>query len=664
MTRHAKFSLGTGTQYLLVHQSAARRLDEDEARRMLRQACEDRWNAHSVLELARRHAFDQVDDLEAAIAIVARLLASQALVCVTLEPELGTSLVPAIRGERSDSWDRIPYLHELGSRSDPAPRPPAPPRREPAPSPTPPPSPPVPLETYVAFDVVDQDGARIRGRYRWTIDAAAREGDLTAASIRVEPVAQTATVHLTLTPTGYLASSRAAPPSNPPAESTSLAIAAELGPLSLPVGTTTTIVVQVPKATVFTVPAYELDLEVFRPGWLWFDEARNQGTSGLGCVAQVLAFGRAHPERYVLVVGHTDTTGSKAHNRGVAQRRAEHLAALLRADVDAWVASCEADGELADLAAHVQWAASRFGWACDGGVPSTLTTALRDALAEYRRRAAELVGIHVDPEREPCSDDWRLAYALFDVALAEELDLDLAALAALRAGLRWCEPAMIGAGELWPRALVGKDGKKSAVNRRTEVLFATVAEIPGGAGDPVGDSLYGDDAWLWLDYIDPEFRAVLPLSLVSTDGHAVPRTPFKIVSDAGRVRYGLLGPDGKAVLDDVAAGEFRVHYLDHDDVTTKVWAARFDAAQRDADTATIRRLLGLPAELVRAIAVEYGTRFAGGDPDALVQRARSSSSGGPDEVVVDFLLALAGFTGEVEYDTSLLQPPRGNEVAS
>jgi len=56
------------------------------------------------------------------------------------------------------------------------------------------------------------------------------------------------------------------------------------------------VLVRVPKATVFTVPAYALDLEVFRPGWLWFDHDSAEGITGLGCVAQALDYARAHPD--------------------------------------------------------------------------------------------------------------------------------------------------------------------------------------------------------------------------------------------------------------------------------------------------------------------------------------------------------------------------------
>lgn len=51
------------------------------------------------------------------------------------------------------------------------------------------------------------------------------------------------------------------------------------------------------------------------------------------------------------------------------------------------------------------------------------------------------------------------------------------------------------------------------------------------------------------------------------------------------VRYGCLGLEGDALVEDVLAGDFRIHWLDHDDITTKIWASRCDAAFRAGATA-------------------------------------------------------------------------------
>jgi hypothetical protein len=614
------------------------------------------WPGRDALLRLSSALFGPDDDIDRAITFIADAMERRELLAVRLPREGGR---PIAGGVFDQQWEDIPMLSDL--RTPPpwsggvdAPRRPPPPGAilDPVAPPPPPPRPPEDPSTphFVGFTVVDQDGAPLRGTYRFEIDGAATEGELGEVPVRREPVPLDAAASVTLEPTGYHARTRPAPAGGEATGDHHVDVAASLGPVPLAIDRTSRIVVRVPKATVFTVPAYALDLEVFRPGWLWFDDAAGEGYSGLGCVAGALAYAREHPERYVLVVGHTDTSGTKSHNREVAERRAAHLAALLRADVEAWVASCVAFAELADLCAHIQWAARRFGWPCDTAIVAKSTPEQRQALAQWRHQASVVTGIVVDPDAPTGADDWRVAYALFDLALAEELDLDLAALASLRAGLRWSTPAIVGAGELWPREMVGVNGVTSAVNRRTEIMFATVSEIPGGAGDPPGSALFGDDAWLWLDYIDPEPRTALPLSLRSKEGYPVPSTPFRLVSDAGRVRFGWLGPGGDTVVDDVAVGGFRVHWIDADDVTTKIWASRCDAALAAGEVAPLRALLGHPPALVQAVARVYGERFAGGDPDALARSVRALVDGTDDAIDVDLLLFEAGFAGEREYD--------------
>jgi hypothetical protein len=654
MPRSLKLTVGDRTLWLVPARDLVR-WNEDHARWHLRDAMQS-WPSRAALVRLAAELGEPDAEPERALAWIVRCIDRGAIVVARLD-DGWTGFDEAQRGE--DDWlpPDTPTLSELlppelrPRREPPAPRdlPAMPAAVDPNAVPEP------PQVHFAAFEVTDVDGAALRGTWTCTIGGDARHGALGAGAERFEPLPAGITVDLQFRPLGLLAPSRAA--FVPTDEATARAagqhvvdFASELGPISLSLDCTTRIVVRVPKATVFTLPAYDLDLEVFRPGWLWFDDESLHGISGIGCVAQALAYARAHPERRILVVGHTDTSGSKTHNRGVAERRAAHLSALLRADVKAWVASCETDGTVADLCAHVRWAAGRFAWACDPGVASAMGPQVRTALAAWRGAASEATGIHVDPEAEPCADDWRIAYALLDLALAEELDLDLAALAQLRGGLQWCDPPVIGAGELWPRALVGRNGVASALNRRTEILFATVDAVPGGAGDPAGRTIYGDQASLWLDYVDPEPRAALPLSLVSTDGHVVGETPFKLVGEGGRVRYGRLGPGPETLVEDVAAGGFRVFWLDPDDVALKIWASRCEAALAARDVAMLEHALDRPPAWVQALSQAWSDRFGDGAADGLARAVRTLVVGHARELPIDYLLAQAGFPGDVEYE--------------
>lgn len=658
MSEPPQFRVG-GRTICLVPSAEIESWSRELAASRLRDAAGEWPTGEVILRLSER-MFGPSDDLERAIAFLVESFDRGRLLALRLTPPAAGR--PRIYADDVPwpDWSEIPMLSDLRRIDDTdevAPPPPVSPAAGPGDPGAPSggnDDPIAPTVHFVAFSVTDQDGAPLRGRYECSQGGATWDGELADAATRIEPTTDAGSASLQVAPAGYLAASRPAPRAgwtSLPSDGVQVDLADRVGPLELPLDRTTRIVVQVPKATVFTVPAYDLDLEIVRPGWLSFDEATAEGITGLGCIAQALDYARTHPERFVLVVGHTDTTGSKAHNRGVSERRAAHLAALLRGDLESWVASCMEDATLSDLAAHLQWAAGRFGWACEVAPTATTTPAFREALERWREGASELVGIAIDPDSDVSSEDWRIAFALIDLALAEELDLGLPDLAALRAGLQWCDPPIVGAGELWPKAWVGSNGVSSSVNRRTEILFATTAQIPGGAGDPAGESIFGDDAWLWLDYVVPQPRAALPVALVSAEGVPVPSTPFKIVSAGGRVRYGRLGPQGDALVDDVLAGDFRIHWLDHDDITTKIWASRCDAAFRAGAAAPVLPLLERSPALIVAVARVWAERFGDGRTEGLAESMRGLAKGTTDELVIDYLLCAAGFAGDTEYET-------------
>jgi len=652
---HPKLRVG-GRTISLVPQSHVEHWTYERAVFQLA-AFADHWVGREALLRLSDSLFGPDDDIERAIAYLAMELERGRLVAVRLpDPHRGMSPLP----RETLDWDDVPMLSDLLPRGC-GERPRSIDEPEPRPLPTELPAV-VPsavepdadnegeVEHFVGFIVVDPDGANIAGSYRITIGAEVHTGELGGAEIRVSTLLAEHGAVLEVWPSGYVRRSRAVDELATRAGDFEVDVTDQLGPLTLACDRVTRIVVRVPKATVFTLPAYALDLEVFRPGWLWFDSTAGEGTSGLGCLAQILAYAHANPERYVLAVGHTDTSGTKSHNRGVAERRAAHLSALLRADVEGWIASCEADGVLADVAAHMQWAARRFGWACDAGIVEHRSDAFDAALGVWRERAAELTGIAIDPDAPRGADDWRVAYALLDLALAEELGVDLPTLAAIRTQLQWCSPAIIGAGELWPREMVGKDGVTSSVNRRTEIMFANVAEIPGGVGDPAGASLFGEVARLWLDYIDPERRAALPLGLVSTDGIAVPGAAFKIVSAQGRVRYGALGPAGETIVADVAAGDFAVHWIDPDRIAGAIWIERCSRALAARDFAVMGQFLALGPALVQLVVQRWADERGGGDLASLPDAIRAAAGGDASALSIELMLDRQGFAGRTRFE--------------
>ncbi len=58
---------------------------------------------------------------------------------------------------------------------------------------------------------------------------------------------------------------------------------------------------------------------------------------GLTGMEQFMRFYEARPTNNVLIVGHTDTTGSASYNQSLSEERAKMVAAFLKDDVEAWL---------------------------------------------------------------------------------------------------------------------------------------------------------------------------------------------------------------------------------------------------------------------------------------------------------------------------------------
>jgi len=386
-----------------------------------------------------------------------------------------------------------------------------------------------------------------------------------------------------------------------------------------PLGTSVSLVTQrhhvlvvMTKATVMTVPSYRVGAALFGPGDLEFDEETNQAVTGIGCIAQILAFMRRYPERTVLVVGHTDASGKNEDNDRLAQRRAKAILSLLRGDEEAWVTSC-AGAKVEDFEEILRWTARRLGWPTDPGNAPT-DGERSQATESYRERAREELGIDVQGSTDaPQRDDWRVAFAMFQRVWADELGVELEALQSLQSEIKFCEPNVLAVGERWPRHTADGTTEDVPRNRRVEVLFfARPESVPSLAED--GSNLYGDEPEVWLEYVDPAPRVHLPVRLVSEAGHPIPDVRVEFASDTGAERRAILDEEGFALLYDVPAGPFSLDYPDHEEIEAKAWAVDARAALLASDLDSLYDVVVQPIPVLKAAAGAYadlyGSEFA------------------------------------------------------
>ena len=249
----------------------------------------------------------------------------------------------------------------------------------------------------------------------------------------------------------------------------------------------------------------------------------------------------------VLVVGHTDTSGTVAHNEALSLRRAAVVRALLVGDVDDWLARFDAPEP---------WGAAEVG-------------SLIDALPDASARSPEQPRVKWFQTTRGLAVDGDAGPVTREALVRETMDRD---------GLRFPDAPKVlthGCGEAFPLDATGLeldkapvDGASDPLDRRVEVLFFDKAlgiePPPPNPTSAAGSTEYP----AWRSSASQTHQWVLgaealELVLRDAEGQPVPGARYRVTLPAGAVIEGELDGDGFARVDRVPAGECRVEFPDH-----------------------------------------------------------------------------------------------------
>ena len=246
----------------------------------------------------------------------------------------------------------------------------------------------------------------------------------------------------------------------------------------------------------------------------------------------------------VLVVGHTDTSGTPEHNEGLSLRRAEVVRALLVGDVDDWLGRFE-DG----------WGRAEV---------DALIDALPDAAGRPGRQGRvdwfqSTRGLVVDGDAGPVTRE---------ALVRESMD---------REGVRLPgtpEVAAHGCGEAFPLDATGVDldeapvdGADDPMDRRVEVFFFDsvlgIEPAPASTTSGAGSTEY--PAWRSSASETHEWvlgAESLELVLRDAEGQPVAGARYRVTLPEGVTIEGELDADGVARLERLPTGQCRVEFLD------------------------------------------------------------------------------------------------------
>lgn len=221
--------------------------------------------------------------------------------------------------------------------------------------------------------------------------------------------------------------------------------------------------------------------------------ADGEPITGLGlCVAVLQYTEQFDGEKTLLILGHTDTVGSDEENVTLSQWRAQVVYGLVAGDRQAFMDAVDAphltDKQtkakilIPDKNFVLDWVAQHTGWPCSLAENYNDHWAATNQLQEhYNEHGAEFGGsAQLDVDRDFGKQTWGAVFDIYQDHIARTLEISHDELRGRQAKIPWTQAQTkhAGCGESHPLDLIGRDGVRSATNRRAEAVFFDPGEAP------------------------------------------------------------------------------------------------------------------------------------------------------------------------------------------
>jgi phospholipase C len=203
-----------------------------------------------------------------------------------------------------------------------------------------------------------------------------------------------------------------------------------------------------------------------------------QAATGVGTVAACVRYASEHPDRRLIVCGHTDYEPDTSYLLSLSRERAKTAHALIRGDHDEFARVCSDSHAVEDYQQILTFVAATRGWPCDprgidGQHGADTTRALIGFQKRYNAEAQPATPLVETGALDQAT--WAAFADCYDFALAGELGTDQSGLAQLRARLQLIDPEAVGCGNFHPAT---DKQYVSTSNRRVELLFFQSGDEP------------------------------------------------------------------------------------------------------------------------------------------------------------------------------------------
>jgi len=237
---------------------------------------------------------------------------------------------------------------------------------------------------------------------------------------------------------------------------------------------------------------FHLNSAVLLPGYA---ENASSGTEsgqakGLG-VLVAATIQVTQSDQSILVVGHTDRSGSDTYNQSLSELRASNVYYALRGDRERWVASTLKKAKTEDYQCILAWLTNEEGWKCDPGEIDDIEDAeahmaLRNFQDEYNTRFKP----SIDSDGVIGPQTWGAIFNVYMEWVAITLGVDAAELHDMQESMTFLTAPTLGCGERCPITPDTEGNYRNPVDRRVEILFFDPKEEPPAEARDLCSILY------------------------------------------------------------------------------------------------------------------------------------------------------------------------------
>jgi len=198
----------------------------------------------------------------------------------------------------------------------------------------------------------------------------------------------------------------------------------------------------------------------------------------VSAVSAAYRFAEEHPDKEIVIFGHTDTDGKTGFNHTLSRSRAMAVKSLFDDDVDRWKETAAQYGKVEDIQATLSSLTESFGWDCDAGpIDNADGPKTREGVKGFQAGFNERFDQAITVDGIIGPQTWGAVHTVYRDLIkkryAEDGEASLPDLAYGHNGTGY-----YACGESFPIEGKGRDEYTSQANRRVEIAFVDGASPP------------------------------------------------------------------------------------------------------------------------------------------------------------------------------------------